>query len=150
MRALFGRRFFILVAVAAALTLPFTALWAQSNERPALKQMLAHTRTQITEISTADAKALMGTHGTVFVDVRSDAEWAGGHLPGAKHLDRGKLEFMVEKAIPDKGTPIVVYCKSGDRGALATRTLMEMGYTNVKNMAGGYVGWAKAGYKVAK
>jgi rhodanese-related sulfurtransferase len=45
---------------------------------------------------------------------------------------------------------IVVYCKSGDRGALSAQTLLGMGYTNVSNMAGGFVAWDKAGYEVAK
>ena len=145
-----GRRLFLLAAVVAALALPFSALWAQPAERPALKALLSETRPLITEITVTDAKTLLGQPGVVFVDVRTDEEWNGGHLPGAQHLDRGKLEFSVETAIPDKATPIVVYCKSGDRGALSAHTLKNMGYTNVKNMAGGFVAWNKAGYEVAK
>jgi rhodanese-related sulfurtransferase len=150
MNARFGRRLFLAAALVAALTLPLSALWAQSGERPALKEMLSAARTHITEITPAQAQSLMSKGGTVFVDVRTDAEWAGGHLPGATHLDRGKLEFDVEKAIPDKATPMVVYCKSGDRGALSAQTLTEMGYTHVVNMAGGFMAWEKAGYEVAK
>lgn len=146
----FGRRFFLSLALAAVIALPAAALWAQSNDRPGLAKELSAARSHITEITTAQAHRLMSQGGTLFVDVRSDAEWAAGHLPGAKHLDRGKLEFAVERAIPNKSTPIVVYCKSGGRGALATQTLMQMGYTNVRNMAGGYMAWAKAGYSVAK
>jgi rhodanese-related sulfurtransferase len=149
MRTLIGRRALILMAVVAALTLPFSALWAQSSERPALKAMLTETRTQITEISVAQAKEMM-LPGVVVVDVRTNDEWAAGHLPNATHLDRNTLEFNVENAIPNKATPIIVYCKSGDRGALAALTLTKMGYTDVKNMAGGFVGWAKAGYNVSK
>ena len=150
MRAMFGRRFVLTAAVVAALALPLFALSAQAQDRPALKQMLEATRSHITEISPAQGQALMANAGTVFVDVRTTEEWTAGHLPGAKHLDRGKLEFMVETSLPDKATPIVVYCKSGDRGALAAATLQEMGYTNVRNLAGGFMGWAKAGYAVAK
>ena len=150
MKALFGRRFLIFIAAAAAVTLSFSTRWAQSNERPALDKMLASTRSHIMEITTADAKAVLAQGSTLFVDVRSGEEWAAGHLPGAKHLDRGKLEFMVEQTIQNKATPIVVYCKTDGRGALATRTLTEMGYSNVRNMAGGFVAWQKAGYEVAK
>lgn len=150
MNTRFGRRFFLSLALAALLALPAASLWARQADRPALGHMLASARSGITQITPAQAEALMARGGTLFVDVRTMEEWRAGHLPGAKHLDRGKLEFMVERAVPDKSTPIVVYCKSGGRGALATQTLMEMGYTNVRNMAGGYAAWAKAGYKVAK
>jgi len=132
------------------LSLPLSALWAQSGERPALKAVLGTARSQITEISPAEAKDLMAGGAALFVDVRTAEEWAGGHLPGAKHLDRGKLEFMVEQAVPNKAAAIVVYCKSGDRGALSAQTLAAMGYTNVLNMAGGFVAWDKAGYEVVK
>lgn len=149
MRAVFTRRFLMLVAIAAALALPFSALWAQSADRPALKQMLSEARPQVTEVSLVDARSMLKS-GVLFLDVRSDNEWAGGHLPGARHMDRGKLEFSVETAVPDKSTPIIVYCKSGDRGTLSAVTLKKMGYTNVKNMTGGFVAWQKAGYEVAK
>jgi rhodanese-related sulfurtransferase len=150
MRSVFNRRFVLVAALAAALTLPLASLWAQSADRPALKELLASTRATITEITTADGFAMLTRGAATFVDVRTDEEWTAGHLPGALHLDRGKLEFAVETALPDKAAPIVVYCKSGDRGALSAATLQGMGYTNVKNMTGGFVAWQKAGYEVAK
>jgi len=149
MKTLFGRRFLLVAAFLAALTLPLSAGWAQSNDRPALKEMLTAVHSQVDAISIADAKALFDG-GALFVDVRTQAEWAAGHLPGAKHLDRNTLEFNVEQNVPDKATPIVVYCKSGDRGALATQSLLGMGYTNVVNMTGGYVAWQKAGFATAQ
>lgn len=150
MNTRFGRRLFLSVVLAAVMALPAASLLAKSSDRPALAKELAAARSHITEITPTQAEALMAQGGTVFVDVRTQAEWNGGHLPGAKHLDRGMLEFKVERAIPDKSTPIVTYCKSGARGALATQTLMAMGYTNVRNLAGGFLAWEKAGYQVAK
>ncbi|MCK4468064.1 MAG: hypothetical protein KAU60_06905 [Desulfobacterales bacterium] len=49
--------------------------------------------------------------------------------------------------MPDKNANIVIYCKSGGRGSLATYTLGQMGY-KVKNMAGGWKAWTKAGYPI--
>lgn len=143
-----GRRFLITTAVVAALALPISALWAAA-QRPALDSMLQGAKAKITEVSVQQAKGLL-EGGTLFVDVRTGGEYAAGHLPGAMHLDRGMLEFQVETKVPDKTQAIVVYCKSGGRGSLATATLMEMGYTNVKNMAGGYLAWEKAGYPTVK
>lgn len=50
--------------------------------------------------------------------------------------------------ISDKSTALLVYCKTGGRGVLASKTLQSMGYNNVTNMDGGWVGWEKAGYPV--
>ncbi len=148
MRNEFTRRLLIVTAVLAAIALPLS-LWAAS-ERPGLDNLLSGVKSKIAEITVADGKALMDKGGYVWVDVRTDPEFAAGHLPGAKSLDRGLLEFSVEKAIPDKATPLVVYCGTGGRSALAAFTLMEMGYTNVRSMSGGFVDWQKAGFAVEK
>ena len=86
----------------------------------------------------------------VLVDTREDAEWARGHIPGAIHLGRGIIERDIEKTIPDKGTPIVLYCGGGFRSALAADNLQRMGYRNVISMDGGWRGWTEAGFPVIK
>src|SRR6185437_6296232 len=86
----------------------------------------------------------------ILVDTREDAEWARGHIPGAIHLGRGIIERDIEKAIPDKGAPIVLYCGGGFRSALAADNLQKMGYRNVISMDGGWRGWTEAGFPVIK
>ncbi|HXU19434.1 MAG TPA: rhodanese-like domain-containing protein [Verrucomicrobiae bacterium] len=86
----------------------------------------------------------------ILVDTREDAEWARGHIPGAIHLGRGIIERDIEKAIPDKGAPIVLYCGGGFRSALAADNLQKMGYRNVISMDGGWRGWTEAGFPVTK
>lgn len=86
----------------------------------------------------------------VLVDTREDAEWARGHIPGAIHLGRGIIERDIEKTIPDKGTPIVLYCGGGFRSALAADNLQKMGYHNVISMDGGWRGWTEAGFPIIK
>jgi rhodanese-related sulfurtransferase len=101
----------------------------------------------ITQISPVDAKALFDKGGVPFVDVREPDEFKAGHIPGAKNIPRGTIEWMVPKKISDdKNATIVVYCEHGSRGALATYTLVQMGYKNVKNLEGGRADWIKAGY----
>ena len=75
-------------------------------------------------------------------------EVAAGHLPYAKHVSRGLLEFMIGRAIPDKNAEIMLYCRTGARAALATVVLNEMGYVNARNMAGGFKAWGTAGYPI--
>ncbi len=56
----------------------------------------------------------------------------------------------MERRIPDRTTPIRVYCRSGGRGSLAAATLTEMGYTDVKQVTGGIVDWSKRGFPVMR
>jgi molybdopterin/thiamine biosynthesis adenylyltransferase/rhodanese-related sulfurtransferase len=87
--------------------------------------------------------------GFVLVDVRENDEWDAGHLPGARHVPRGHLESRIEGAAPDRSQRVVLYCASGNRSALAARTLLEdLGYENVESMTGGYTLWKDRGYEV--
>ena len=112
------------------------------------QEMEAEARKHIQEISVADAKKEFDSGKAVFLDVREPAEYEKGHIPKAKHLPRGMLEYDIAKIIPDKSARIVAYCKVGGRGCFAAETLGRLGYTDVANMAGGWKAWVKAGYPV--
>lgn len=151
MPTMFRRTFLTTVLTAFVLSLPLMSALGAAEERPAMQSMLSQAKQRIEEVSPSQAAAMIAsTPDLVVVDVRTLQEFQAGHLRGAKHLDRGLLEFRVEREIPDKSAPILVYCRSGGRGALATATLMEMGYTNVRNLAGGFMGWQEAGLPVTQ
>jgi len=84
----------------------------------------------------------------VILDVREKNETDAGLLPGAKHVPRGFLELRIEETVPDRGADVVLYCASGTRSLLAARTLKEMGYTKLRNLAGGYSAWKDAGLPI--
>ncbi|MGH3103273.1 MAG: molybdopterin-synthase adenylyltransferase MoeB [Gaiellaceae bacterium] len=107
------------------------------------RDLLQQARAEIDEIAPAQAAGL--ADAPVFVDVRERDEWEEGHIPGALHIPRGSLESRVEAAVPDKGRSLVVYCSSGNRSVFATRTLQELGYDDVRSLAGGYVDWKRSG-----
>jgi rhodanese-related sulfurtransferase len=86
----------------------------------------------------------------ILVDTREDLEWANGHVPGAIHLGRGVIERDIEKTVPDRSAPVVLYCGGGYRSALAADNLQKMGYTNVISMDGGWRGWTESSYPVTK
>ena len=85
-----------------------------------------------------------------FIDVREDHEFAQDHAAGARHIGRGVLERDVETLIPDKETPIVLYCGGGFRSALAAENLGKMGYRNVRSMDGGITAWREAGFPIVR
>jgi rhodanese-related sulfurtransferase len=116
---------------------------------PGFLALVAEAKTQICECGPADVKArLDGKENLAFVDVREDNEYAEDHARGARHIGRGVLERDVETLIPDKNTPIVLYCGGGFRSALAADNLRKMGYQNVVSMDGGIRAWREAGYPV--
>lgn len=80
-----------------------------------------------------------------FIDVRTDAEWAAGHVDGALHFDLARLQ---QGELPDlpKNTPIALYCRTGVRAGEALQILQENGFTNARN-AGGLAGLQAQGMR---
>ncbi len=76
-----------------------------------------------------------GTAGSVLLDVRTPAEYAQGHIEGAINLPLDALED-IENAVPDKDTPVFVYCHSGARSGRAAAYLKGRGYAAVRNIGG--------------
>lgn len=88
---------------------------------------------------------------TVLIDVRTRDELSQLGTIGRYqniNIPRGWLEFRIEEAAPDKDTPVVVYCGLNVRSPPAARTLMDMGYTNVKNYSDGFFKWRGAGLDI--
>jgi molybdopterin/thiamine biosynthesis adenylyltransferase/rhodanese-related sulfurtransferase len=116
---------------------------------PTYRELLAQVRSEIDEISTADAHALLRAgEAPLLVDVREHEEWQEGHLPGALHVPRGNLESRIEALVPDKDADIVIYCAAGARSAFAVKSLEELGYTSLRSLAGGFADWKRNGYEV--
>ena len=107
----------------------------------------AKAETEQTDVEAVHGAMASGEEVTV-VDVREPDEYEAGHVPGAKPLPRGLLEYKASEELPDRDARIVVHCALGGRGALAAKSLKEMGYTNVANMEGGLKGWKDNGYEV--
>ena len=99
-------------------------------------------KAEINEIDVATARTCLGGH-TVFIDVREPPEWKDGTVPDALCIPRGVLEWRAESEDPlkDKSVPLVIYCRSGGRSALAAQTLQQLGFKDVKSLAGGYEAW---------
>ena len=112
--------------------------------------MIRRAKEQITEVDPGEIHDLLpDRNGTVVVDVREQQEFEQSHIPGAKHVPRGHLESRIEGAAGDKAARVVLYCASGNRSALAARTLQEeLGYENVESMTGGITLWKDRGYDV--
>ena len=114
-------------------------------------KLVNDAKKRVKETNVADVKRRQdGGEKFVLVDVREDNEWAAGHVAGAIHLGKGIIERDIEKAVPDTGAKIILYCGGGFRSALAADNLQKMGYTNVESMDGGWKGWVGAGLPAEK
>jgi molybdopterin/thiamine biosynthesis adenylyltransferase/rhodanese-related sulfurtransferase len=109
------------------------------------RDLLAHTKAEIDEVAPREAAA---ADGSVFVDVREQDEWETGHIPGATHVPRGHLESRIERAVPDRGAAVILYCAAGNRSAFAAKTLSELGYEHVRSLTGGIEDWKREGLPI--
>jgi molybdopterin/thiamine biosynthesis adenylyltransferase/rhodanese-related sulfurtransferase len=109
------------------------------------RELLARTKAEIAEVDARGAQAL---DSAAWVDIREIDEWQEGHLPGAIHVPRGNLESRIEAAVPDKTTPVVLYCAAGNRSAFGAKTLEDLGYTEVYSLAGGFTDWKRNGLDI--
>ncbi|GAB4519221.1 MAG: molybdopterin-synthase adenylyltransferase MoeB [Haliangiales bacterium] len=114
---------------------------------PNFQNYLKGIKSEIEEVDAAGVKKLLdqGSQATL-IDVREQAEYVQGYIPGASWIPRGFLELRIEDSVADRDAPLILYCAGGTRSALAARSLHELGYTDVKSMAGGFTSWKRNGY----
>jgi len=93
------------------------------------------------EVGRDEAKKMVEA-GAQLVDVRADHEWEAGRIPGAVHIALPELPARVGEI--DKDKPVVVYCRGGNRSAMAATALGEAGYDVVK-LSEGALGWEEEG-----
>ncbi len=108
--------------------------------------MVDTAKQTVTEIDVEKSRQLIKDGNVVVVDVREESEYEAGHLDNAVFLPRGVLEFKFGNIaeLTDKSRTVLLYCRSGNRSALAAETMQQLGFTNVLSMAGGYEAWQKA------
>jgi len=125
------------------------------NSETSLKSLVETAKRQILEISVTDALQRLKDGSACVLDVREPAEYARGTAKNALHVPRGMLEAKVDKeyegrdpSLQDRSQELMVICKSGARSALAAVSLVQMGFTNVVSVAGGFDTWVKEGLPI--
>jgi sulfur-carrier protein adenylyltransferase/sulfurtransferase len=109
------------------------------------------TDTQVTieEIQPFEAAAEIEGGDVVLIDTREPHEYQEAHLDGGKLVPPGLLVDEIEAAAPSKSARTILYCRSGNRSALAAAQMQAMGYENVASMEGGILAWQEQGFPVA-
>ena len=99
------------------------------------------------QISQVEAKNIMDTESNfIILDVRTEEEFAEGHIKNAILIPDYEIATKAEEILKDKNQLILVYCRSGNRSKAASKALVDLGYTNVKEF-GGIIDWK---YEIVK
>lgn len=101
-------------------------------------------------LSVEEFARMAGDKGNVILDVRTPAEFASGHIPGALNLDVTASDFQAKAAQLDRSKVYLVHCASGGRSARACTQLSRLDFPNLYNLPGGFQAWSKAGKPVEK
>lgn len=115
------------------------------------QQMVREAKSGIAQIDVEEFKVKMESDDVfILIDVREPGEYDEDNIPGSVNIPRGILEFTIadEKFwdgeglfAPEKDEEIIIYGHKVERGPLAAETLVKLGYTNVKDLYGGWIVW---------
>ena len=95
-------------------------------------------------------KAIEQNQSIIILDVRTASEVADGYITGAENLDVNESDFDKKTEGLDKSKTVYVYCRSGHRSQIASKKLLSLGFTDVRNVEGGFMAWSEAGYEFSK
>ena len=135
---------------ALGLTMTGAPPTAVAGADPASKKTGDGATTVIHHADVAAAQKLITEKKVSVLDLRTDAEFAGGHIAGAKQLDFNAPDFKAKLAALDRDQPYLVHCASGGRSTKALTTFKALGFKNVTHLDGGFNAWKAAGKPVAR
>lgn len=115
-------------------------------------ELVLEAKKSVKECISEDIHEKLMVPETLLIDVREPDEYRQGHIARSVNIPRGMLEFKIsnEPLLQNLARPIIVYCKTSGRAALAVVAMQSMGFQNVVSLAGGFDAWVAAAHPVAK
>ena len=102
------------------------------------------------DLTASSAVQLMNREKAVVVDVCETAEFAAGHIVGAKNIPLGELEAKLPGAVKNKTLPLILVCASGMRSGRAVAMAKKLGYEQAQSLGGGLKAWKEANLPIEK
>jgi rhodanese-related sulfurtransferase len=96
------------------------------------------------------AVMLINREKGVVIDVCEPAEFAAGHVGGAKNIPLNQLEAKLTGAVKNKSLPLILVCQSGARSNRAVAIAKKLGYEQAQSLGGGLAGWRAANLPIEK
>ena len=100
----------------------------------------------VTDLNTAISE----NNKVIMLDVRTPGEVSQGYVENAINIDINNSDFKSKVTDLDKSKTVYVYCRSGHRSQTASKVLVDMGFSDVRNVEGGILAWSQKGYKTVK
>jgi rhodanese-related sulfurtransferase len=104
----------------------------------------------VANITSTEAVMLMNRTKPLILDVRDAAEYAAGHIQGAKHIPVGELVGRLKEIEKFKNKSVLVHCQKGMRAKSACNVLREQQFTQLHNLQGGLDSWIEAKMPLVK
>ena len=101
-------------------------------------------------VNTLQATQLMNREDALVVDLRPAAEFAAGHILGARNIPLAEFERRAGELDKHKAKPVIVYCGTGNSSGAGMALLRKGGFANALNLSGGFAAWQQAGLPVEK
>ena len=122
-----------------------------------VKTLVAEAKEQTNSINPENAHDRQQAGDAILIDIRDIRELQrDGRIEGAFHAPRGMLEFWADpdspyhKEVFATKSELILFCASSWRSALAAKTLQDMGFTNIRDMEGGFTAWKTASLPITK
>ena len=101
-------------------------------------------------LNATSAVQLMNREKAVVVDVGDPAEFAAGHVGGAKNVPLGELQAKLPGMVKNKALPLILVCASGARSGRAVAIAKKLGYEQAQSLGGGLKAWKEANLPLEK
>lgn len=142
------------IIISLLVIIPFIAMSCGAGEESKggfSEQKQEQKSGQLTNVSVTDLNSAIAKGGEFnILDVRTPGEVANGYIDGAENIDINNSNFKSKASDLDKSKTVYVYCRSGHRSQNASKVLVSMGFTDVRNVEGGFMAWSQKGYKSVK
>jgi len=101
-------------------------------------------------LNTVEAVNLMNREKAVVIDVSEEAEFAAGHVNGARHVPLTELETKLPAVVKNKATPVILVCPTGAKANKAVALARKLGFEKAHSLSGGMGAWRSASLPVEK
>ncbi len=115
-----------------------------------IKTEISNATRKYKQVGVNEAVMLMNKDDALVLDVREDKEVQGGKIKGARHITLGQLPSKLAELEKSKQSPVLVYCRSGNRSGYASQILTKAGFADVSNLTGGMLAWESANLPIVK
>jgi rhodanese-related sulfurtransferase len=113
-------------------------------------EVVEYNQVNYEAISANGAQKVIGLFDPMILDVRTPGEYAGGHIENSVLIPVQQLQSRLNELADFKDEPILIYCASGNRSTVASKILIDNGFTRIFNLRYGIADWIRSKYPIVK